>query len=185
MLLRPFGAMNGCRGGSGASMRRGVAALPLNGAGRIPVSELSGIGVAGSAAAARRRRGRQREQAGEEHAGKHARIVFGAPLARAGRQRGADLVLAREADEQRPRVERRPSTPRPARSSRCRCGPSHEPVQPSPPTRWPATTLVADPEPDRVLQVQVHEGPALAPVVERDVVPAPAVVPLPITVGTR
>ena len=52
MLLRPFGAMNGCRGGSSASIRRGVAALPLNGAGRIPVNELSGIGVAGSAAPA-------------------------------------------------------------------------------------------------------------------------------------
>src|SRR5205085_9674461 len=49
MLLRPFGAMNGCVGTAGARTRLGRAGAPMN-AGTLFASGPSGIGCAGTAA---------------------------------------------------------------------------------------------------------------------------------------
>src|SRR5437016_10262286 len=55
MLLRPFGAMNGCCGMSGDRMRRGTAGAPRN-AGTEFASGPSGIAVGGTSAVAARAR---------------------------------------------------------------------------------------------------------------------------------
>src|SRR5947208_5852304 len=51
MLLRPFGAMNGCVGTFGARTRFGRAGAPMN-AGTLFASGPSGIGCAGTTACA-------------------------------------------------------------------------------------------------------------------------------------
>src|ERR671936_269224 len=51
MLLRPFGAMNGCVGTLGARTRLGRAGAPMN-AGTLFASGPSGIGCAGTTACA-------------------------------------------------------------------------------------------------------------------------------------
>ncbi len=51
MLLRPLAAMYGCDGTVGACTRRGFAGAPMN-VGTLPASVPSGIGWAGTTAAA-------------------------------------------------------------------------------------------------------------------------------------
>ena len=63
-------------------------------------------------------------------------------LALAGRERGRDPVgRASSAPAAASGPWAAPSPPRPARTSKCRWSPKQEPVQPTPPRRWPEPTF--------------------------------------------